>query len=93
MTQDTDKNDRPEWFKKLEYSSVGIEMGMSVAVGAAIGYYLDQWLGTEPYMLFLWFFAGVGSGFMALLRTLKKLKADAAADKENDPPNEPDQRP
>ena len=48
MAPETNQNDSPPWLKKLEYSSVGIEMGLSVAVGALIGYGLDKWLGTEP---------------------------------------------
>ncbi|OGG95353.1 MAG: hypothetical protein A2508_05330 [Candidatus Lambdaproteobacteria bacterium RIFOXYD12_FULL_49_8] len=93
MAPETNQNDSPPWLKKLEYSSVGIEMGLSVAVGALIGYGLDKWLGTEPYMLFLWFFAGVGASFSALYRTLQKLKADNATEKAQSSENNSDQRP
>ncbi|OGH03949.1 MAG: hypothetical protein A2600_00255 [Candidatus Lambdaproteobacteria bacterium RIFOXYD1_FULL_56_27] len=77
---------KAEWFKHLEYSAVGIEMGLSVAAGALIGHGLDQYLGTKPWMLFLWFFAGVLAGFRALWRTLQKLKEST---REDQPPSNP----
>lgn len=80
---------KADWFKHLEYSAVGIEMGLSVAAGALIGYGLDQYLGTKPWMLFLWFFAGVLAGFRALWRTLQKLK-DSSRDEQSSPNPNPD---
>ena len=35
------------------YSTLGLEMGLSVVVGVAIGYYLDKWLKTEPWFLII----------------------------------------
>jgi len=78
-------------FQHLEYSSVGIEMGLSIAGGALLGYYLDQWLGTDPWMLFIWFFCGIGAGFRALYRTLQKLKSDQPSESQ-DTSDEPDQK-
>lgn len=76
MKKDRDKKGQAGWYKSLEYSAVGIEVGLSVAAGALIGYWMDQWLGTEPYLLFFWFIAGCGSALRALMRTLNKLKQD-----------------
>jgi len=70
------KNRSSKWFQQLEYSSVGIEIGLSVACGALLGYFLDKWLDTAPWMLFFWFFCGIAAGFRAMLLTLKKLKND-----------------
>jgi len=70
------KNPSSKWFQQLEYSSVGIEIGLSVGCGAAIGYFLDLWLDTAPWMLFFWFFCGIAAGFRAMIVTLNKLKND-----------------
>jgi len=60
------------------YSTLGLEMGLSVAVGAAIGYYLDQWLKTEPWLLICFIFFGVAAGYRSLYRALKRLQKEDA---------------
>ena len=58
------------------YSTLGLEMGLSVAVGAAIGYYLDKWLKTDPWFLIIFFLFGVVAGFRSLYRALKRLEKE-----------------
>lgn len=67
-------------FKYMKYSTVGIEMAMSVVVGGAIGYWLDQWLGTEPWMMVFWVLCGVAAGFRSLYRTAKKIMKEMEKD-------------
>jgi len=67
-------------FKYMKYSVIGIEMAMSVVVGAAIGYFLDIWLGTEPWMMLLWLIFGVIAGFRALYRTAKRIMKEMEKD-------------
>ncbi|MDT8447051.1 MAG: AtpZ/AtpI family protein [bacterium] len=76
MKQKRDKKGPEGFFKSLEYSAVGIEVGLSVAAGALIGYWFDQYFGTDPYGLMFWFLAGCGSALNALIRTVKNLKSD-----------------
>lgn len=47
---------------------VGVELVAGVIVGAAIGYGLDQWLGTKPWMLIVFFFLGAAGGMMNVYR-------------------------
>ena len=47
---------------------VGVELVAGVVVGAAIGYGLDQWLGTTPWMLIVFFFLGAAGGMMNVYR-------------------------
>ncbi|MDF1792524.1 MAG: AtpZ/AtpI family protein [Thalassobaculaceae bacterium] len=47
---------------------VGVELVAGVVVGAAIGYGLDRWLGTSPWMLILFFFLGAAGGMMNVYR-------------------------
>lgn len=58
--------------KALEAASVGIEMGISVAIGYFTGHYLDLWLHTEPYLTAFFVVAGIGAAFKALWRTAKR---------------------
>ena len=57
-------SERRELYKSLGFlSSVGICMVASVLIGMAMGYYLDQWLGTKPWMLLIFLGFGIVSGF------------------------------
>jgi ATP synthase protein I len=58
------------------YSTLGLEMGLAVAVGVGIGYYLDKWLGTTPWLLILFLFFGIVAGFRSLYRALKRLERE-----------------
>ncbi|MEA3465509.1 MAG: AtpZ/AtpI family protein [Thermodesulfobacteriota bacterium] len=57
-------SERRELYKSLGFlSSVGICMVASVLIGMVMGYYLDQWLGTKPWLLLLFLGFGIVSGF------------------------------
>jgi len=62
------------------YSTLGLEMGLSVAVGAIIGYYLDKWLHTDPWLLIVFLIFGVIAGFRSLYRALKRLQREDKED-------------
>ncbi len=55
-------------------SSIGMTMALSIALGALMGYYLDKWLDTKPWLFFIF----LGLGIVAAFRNLYKLykKAD-----------------
>ncbi|MBN2198545.1 MAG: AtpZ/AtpI family protein [Candidatus Aminicenantes bacterium] len=64
----------------LELSSLGLMLPSSIAVGLFFGYLLDKWLGTHPWLLIVFLLLGVVSGFLSLLRGLKRLGKDDADD-------------
>jgi ATP synthase protein I len=47
---------------------VGVELVAGVAVGAGIGYALDHWLGTGPWLMIVFFFLGAAGGMMNVFR-------------------------
>lgn len=59
--------------------TTGLGMAFAVAshlvaglgVGAGIGYMLDQWMGTSPFMLIVFFFLGAAAGGLNMYRTVK----------------------
>jgi ATP synthase protein I len=60
-------------FRKLaEASSVGLILPSSIAVGLFLGYMLDKWLGTAPWMLLIFLVLGIVSGLLSLYRAMKK---------------------
>lgn len=64
---------KPKFRKIAELSTLGLMLPSSIAVGLFFGYYLDKFLGTEPWMLLIFLLLGVASGFMSLLRGIKRL--------------------
>lgn len=66
-------NDSSEERRKLAaYSSVGLMFPASIAVGFMIGYGLDKWLNTSPYLMILFTLYGVAAGFWNLIKIGKK---------------------
>ncbi len=63
---------RPRLRKIVELSSLGLMLPSSIAVGLFFGYFLDKWLGTQPWLLIVLTLLGVASGFLSLFRGLKK---------------------
>jgi ATP synthase protein I len=60
----------------LRYSSLGLEMGFSVAIGVGIGYLLDYYFETKPWFLLIFFFVGVAAAFRSLWGLMKKFDQD-----------------
>ena len=63
-------------------SSFGIAMRLSselvaaVFVASVIGYYLDKWLETKPFLLIVFFFLGAITGILNVVRTSKMINKD-----------------
>jgi len=55
-------------------STMGLHIVSSIVVGLVIGYYLDEWLGTKPWMLMIWFLLGVVAGFKLVFQEFRKLQ-------------------
>lgn len=49
---------------------VGVELVAGVVVGVAVGYGLDRWLGTTPWLLIVFFLLGTAGGMMNVWRAL-----------------------
>jgi len=58
--------------KVITYSSIGIQVGLTVGVGVIAGVYLDRWLGTGPWLTILGLVVGVISGFTRLYQIGKE---------------------
>jgi len=47
---------------------VGLELVSALIVGVGIGYMLDRWLGTKPWLLILFFILGSAAGLLNVFR-------------------------
>lgn len=56
--------DRGKLIKTLGFlSSVGMSMVAATFIGLAMGYYLDRWLGTSPWLTLVFLLFGIIAGF------------------------------
>jgi ATP synthase protein I len=53
-------------------STVGISFVLAIGMGAGLGWYLDKWLGTAPWMFLVCFGVGVAAGVLNVYRTAGK---------------------
>ena len=49
---------------------LGVELVSALIVGVAIGYFLDRWLGTKPWLMLLFFVLGAAAGFINVYRVV-----------------------
>jgi ATP synthase protein I len=47
---------------------IGTELVAAIAVGVGIGYVLDMWLGTRPWLMVVFFFLGSAAGMLNVFR-------------------------
>lgn len=64
----------------LRYSTIGIEMGLSVIIGLLVGNYLDDFFGTEPWLLLTFLMLGLAAGFRGIFRLMRRMKNDLRQD-------------
>ena len=53
-------------------STVGFSFVLAVVLGAWLGWLLDKWFGTGPWLFFLFFFFGLAAGALNVYRTAGK---------------------
>lgn len=49
---------------------IGLELVVAVVVATAIGWAFDNWLGTRPWGMIVFFFLGVGAGMVNVWRAV-----------------------
>ena len=53
---------------------LGTEMVAAVVVGTIIGFILDNWFGTKPWLILIFFFVGVVAGIMNVIKSAKRMQ-------------------
>jgi len=57
-------------------SSVGLTLVLATVIGFGIGYGLDRWLGTKPWLMLLFTILGIVSGFVEMIRAVMRSSQD-----------------
>ena len=55
---------------------LGTELVASVAVGTIIGFILDNWFDTKPWLIIIFFFLGAAAGMLNVIRAANKMQKD-----------------
>ncbi|MGA0052857.1 MAG: AtpZ/AtpI family protein [Pelagibacteraceae bacterium] len=53
---------------------LGTELVSAVLVGTIIGFILDSWFDTKPWLIILFFFLGSIAGIMNIIRAAKRMQ-------------------
>ncbi len=65
-------------YRNLSNASVGLELGLAVAIGLLIGIYLDKWAGTSPWLMLVFLCYGLIAGFRAVIRAVRREDREAS---------------
>lgn len=64
--------------------SVAVEMAAALAVGGGLGWLLDSWFGTEPWLLVVFIFLGIGAGVRNAFRAARRFEQGSEKRDEGD---------
>ena len=71
-----EEKDKSVYKQLFNASTVGMALVSGMLVGGAIGYFLDKWLGTSPWLLFIFLIFGVIAGIKNAIHYMKKAGID-----------------
>ncbi len=61
------------------------EMIGGVVVGGVLGWYLDQWLNTKPWLFIVFFLLGSAAGMLNIIRSASQEKTPPSSSVKDDP--------
>ena len=53
---------------------LGTELVAAVAIGTIIGFILDSWFGTKPWLIVIFFFLGAAAGMLNVIRAANRMQ-------------------
>lgn len=62
---------------------ISVELVAGLVVGGAIGYFLDRWLGTLPWLTIVFFFIGAAAGIRNVMRAAEEMNRQAEWDEQD----------
>ena len=55
---------------------LGTELVAAVIVGTIIGFILDTWFDTKPWLIIIFFFIGSAAGILNIVKTAKRMQEE-----------------
>ena len=71
--QSNNDNKKSSFGKAYQLST---ELVSAVLVATIIGFILDNWFDTKPWLIIIFFFIGVTAGIMNVIRSAKNMQKD-----------------
>jgi len=71
----SDKSDKSGSFLGFAFK-LGTEFVAAVAVGTIIGFILDNWFDTKPWLIIIFFFLGAAAGMLNVIRTANRMQKE-----------------
>lgn len=69
---DNEEKDKSIYKQFFNASTVGMALVSGMLVGGAMGYFLDKWLGTAPWLLFVFLIFGIIAGIKNAIHYMRK---------------------
>lgn len=73
----------PIYRQLFNASSVGVALVSGMLVGGVMGYFLDKWLGTSPWLLFVFLVFGFIAGVKNAIYYMKKAGIEVGKNSDN----------
>ena len=67
------KNDKPNSNLGIAFK-LSTELVATVVVGTIIGFILDSWFDTKPWLILIFFFVGMIAGIMNVIKSAKNMQ-------------------
>lgn len=71
------KNKKSVYTTVADVGTMGMHMVACTFIGMGMGYYLDKWLGTKPWMLVIFLILGIVAGFRNLIQEAMRMQKRA----------------
>ena len=65
------KKRKPALVLVADVGTLGIQLVVSTFIGFGMGYYLDKWLGTHPWLMIIFLLLGIVAGFRNVFQQLQ----------------------
>ena len=73
--QDLSNNEKRGSFMGNAFK-LGTELVAAVAVGTIIGFILDSWFDTKPWLIIIFFFLGAAAGMLNVIRVANRMQKE-----------------
>ena len=70
------KNSRSNAASLGKALKISTELVAAVVVGSTIGFILDNWFDTKPWLIIIFFFLGAAAGMLNVIRTANRMQKD-----------------
>tara|TARA_A100001011_G_scaffold190942_2_gene199608 strand:- start:70 stop:354 length:285 start_codon:yes stop_codon:yes gene_type:complete len=76
IKKQTNSNDEKKASFMGNAFKLGTELVAAVAVGTIIGFILDSWFGTKPWLIIIFFFLGAAAGMLNVIRVANRMQKE-----------------